>query len=168
MGSNNSLIQKALFLKNLRIRFESSMSERQKKAFFSDCVRLSQEILIDYSFGPSFETNALDALKVLSPCMPKHSKSPMFLALEFKVRATQETSTTTQAINEDALSERFTQLETESNTLCNYLLDHVTQKTEEDALEALDLIQETLQQIKTPKQARKITKIEPPRYYSYR
>ena len=162
--TDNKLMQRALFLKNLRVQFEGSMNESQQVALIKDCDKLAQTILDFWNDGGD-EKEVLEAVAILSPCVSPEKKSALFLALEFRGSTKKLTSRHTQILTEDEFQVRVEKIRHDAVILSSNLIDDSTQKTESEVLEALALIEDTLKRIETPITTPKAQKIAPPKFY---
>lgn len=166
MASNNmaNLMQRALFLKNLRAQFEGSMNDGQKVSFVKDCDKLAQAILDLWNDGGD-EKQALEAVAILSPCLPPEKKKALFSALEFRGFAKKLTARYTQLLTDDQFQARIDKVKHDAVMLSSNLIDASTPETESLVLEAIAVIEDTLKEVQIPIISRKAQQIETPKFY---
>ena len=161
--------QKASIQKTRFLRFESSMKPSQKAAFLAECAQLSKEIVSCWDRTvPSIENDILNACYTISPCIQPQDKSPLFLALEFRYKAKRMMNNNTQVLDTNKCKERIQLLNAESSKLCDALIEGSLTSNEDKVLQAIELIENTMKEIKIPHSVQKIEKIAPPKFYRYR
>lgn len=140
--------QRAQYLKNTRLKFESSMNSRQKQLFSQKCTSLENQILNEWpDLSSKIEKDTLAALDILASV--QKNKSPLFQALIFRSKAQRITSTSIQFLSKDERAERVKKLDQEHRTLCETLIEFSTPdpETEEKVLYAIKIIENTMNEI---------------------
>lgn len=163
-----SLSQRAIYLKNMGLQFECSMTLDQQRAHISECARLGLAIQTAWIEGGADERDILESVKLLSPCVPATQKTPLFFALEFRGKAKTLASRSTQIITDDEFAARIDRLKHDAAVLSADLIDnHLSAPdTETAVLEAIDLIEQTLKEVQQPpKKFHVQAKIEVPKFY---